>query len=74
MLIGVLSWYWRDTGLNHVFRIVTLVLLIVSAAMLFAIGFRCPHRRHSLVKHAPTILMTMAPFACPKCGATIDET
>jgi predicted RNA-binding Zn-ribbon protein involved in translation (DUF1610 family) len=73
LLIGAFGISWRDNGYNHAFRLGVLALLCAAAMTLFAVGFRCPRCRTSLIPNAAHIVMSGAPFACPKCGVSVDE-
>jgi hypothetical protein len=71
--VGAFGMYWPDNGYNHAVRISVLVLLCAAAMTLFAFGFRCPRCKTSLIPNAAHIVMNGGPFACPKCGVSVDE-
>lgn len=73
LIVGALAMAWRDNGYNHGFRIIVIVLLLVSVLALFACGFQCPRCRKSLVHKAPAILMQGGAAVCPNCGVSLDE-
>jgi predicted RNA-binding Zn-ribbon protein involved in translation (DUF1610 family) len=73
LLVGAFGISWQDNGYNHALRIGILVLLCAAVVTLFAFGFRCPRCRTSLISNAAHIVTSNAPFACPKCGVSMDE-
>lgn len=70
--VGVLGASWHATWYNHVFRAAVLDFLLVCVLGIFAFGFRCPRCRASLLHKAAAITMTGGPFACPKCGVSME--
>ena len=69
-MVGALGRAWQDTGYNHAFRIGVISVLLASALLLFAFGFRCPRCRRTLVHKAPAILMQGGTSFCPNCGVS----
>jgi DNA-directed RNA polymerase subunit RPC12/RpoP len=72
LAVGVLSQSWRATWLNHMFREVILGFLLFCVCGIFGFGYRCP-RCHAVLVHKAHVIGRGGPFACPRCGVSIDE-
>jgi hypothetical protein len=71
LAVGACASAWPDTEFNHAFRLIVIGALAASLLTLFAMGFRCPRCRATLIPSAVKIL-GVGPFACPRCGASTD--
>jgi hypothetical protein len=73
MAVGILAGSWRPhTWLNYYLRMAILTFLAIGVIGVFAFGFVCPRCRSSLLMKSATIIGGR-PYACPKCGVSLDE-
>jgi len=71
LAVGAFAASWPATEFHSVFRLIVIGALAASVLTLFAMGFRCPRCRASLIPHAVNILGTTR-VACPRCGSSLD--
>ena len=73
LVVGIFGAAWHEDGYNHVLRVAVLSFAFFSVLALFALGFRCPRCRRTLVFDANKILLGGKKFSCPLCGLDIDR-
>jgi len=73
MAVGVLSGLWHPTWDNYLLREAVLGASMICVVGVSAYGLRCPRCHRFLMQHAHRFLDNRAPYACPKCGVSIDD-
>lgn len=70
--VGIL-WLHSSTPLNHTFRVTVIAWADIALMLLFALTFKCPVCRVSLLAASRQMLFDLVTCSCPHCGSNLDQ-